>query len=67
MVLLYWICVGVLFCYIASDGFKLTPSEWESGLMAGAAWISFTAMFIIAILISIIFGIPLINITGFFG
>lgn len=49
MVLL-WICVGLLFCYIASDGFKLTPSEWESDLVTGAAWISFTVMCLLLLL-----------------
>jgi peptidoglycan biosynthesis protein MviN/MurJ (putative lipid II flippase) len=59
MVLIFWICTALLFYYLASSGFKVPPRDWGSREFAGGAWISIVVMFIIAIIISFIFGISL--------
>ena len=66
--LIYWICNLILFYAIASEGFKnLSPRDWESLNYIAGAWISLVVMFIIAIIISFIFGIPIDNIIGCTG
>ena len=65
--IIYWICNLILFYLIASEGLKYKPSEWQSINYASGAWISITVMFIIAVLISFIFGIPLDDILGCTG
>ena len=67
MILTFWICTALLFYYLASSGFKVPPRDWGSLDIAGGAWISIVVMFIIAIMISFIFGISMENIVGFRG
>ena len=65
--LLYWICNAILFYLIASEGLKFSPREWQSINYISGAWISLVVMFIIAMIISFIFGIPLDDILGCTG
>ena len=65
VILTFWICTALLFYYIASSGFKDPPRDWGSLMVAGGGWISLMVMFIIAMIISTVFGIPMENIVGF--